>query len=250
MLLLEGIGGYTQQEFTLAPAMTATTRTEILTLLKRNGGHSVAELARELGLAPITVRQHLTRLERDGLLLSERGTRESGRPHHVYRLTAKAHAAAFPRRTDRIIELLVREIEGLEGRELEGLTGHEKTHLLLRRVAARLGDEYAPLLGSWNLSERVAFVTEVMHAEGGMAEWEEVEGGYEIRDFSCLFHRLLGHSGDAVCEWHQHFLTHTLAAEVRAVPCSETVGQCCRFVVADPPIPTSQLTNVESVLAY
>jgi predicted ArsR family transcriptional regulator len=229
--------------------MTATTRTEILTLLKRNGGHSVAELAQELGLAPITVRQHLTRLERDGLLLSERRARDSGRPHHVFRLTAKAHAAAFPRRSDRLIELLVREIEGLEGRELEGLTGHAKTHLLLRRVAARLGDEYAPLIGPWALAERVAFVTEVMHAEGGMAEWEQVAGGYEVRDFNCLFHRLLGHAGDEVCEWHLHFLSHTLAADVRAAPCSDTVGQCCRFVVAEPQSDSRQPTATETILA-
>ena len=47
------------------------TKGEILALLKRTGGHSVNELASTLTLAPITIRQHLTRLERDGLLLSE-----------------------------------------------------------------------------------------------------------------------------------------------------------------------------------
>jgi predicted ArsR family transcriptional regulator len=230
--------------------MTPSTRTEILTLLKRNGGHSVAELASELKLAPITVRQHVTRLERDGLLVADHRAGSSGRPHYVYKLTAKAHAAAFPRRTDRLIELLVREVGVLQGQELVGLSAQEKTLLVLDRVAQRFAHEYAPLLGDWQLPERVAFVTEVMHAEGGLAEWEKTAAGYEIRDFNCLFHRLLNQDGSEVCEWHQYFLSYTLAADVRAAPCSDTVGQCCRFIVSEPPAAVSaNRPGMESILA-
>ena len=69
-----------------------STKGEILALLKRNGGHSVSELAAALKLAPITVRQHLTHLQRDGLVVAEQGPQGSGRPHYIFRLTAKAHA--------------------------------------------------------------------------------------------------------------------------------------------------------------
>ena len=231
--------------------MTPSTRSEILILLKRSGGRSVAELAGELGLAPITVRQHLTRLERDGLLIADRCHNGTGRPHYVFRLTAKAHAAAFPRRSDRLIELLVREIGNMDGSELEGISSSERMCLVLRRVAQRLADEYAPLLGGWPLQERVSFVTEVMHAEGGLAEWERTALGYEIRDFNCIFHRLLEHEASAVCEWHQYFLSNTLAVEVRAAPCSDTVERCCRFVVMEPPtIPGGNRQGMETVLAH
>jgi predicted ArsR family transcriptional regulator len=215
--------------------MTASTKAKILILLKRNGGHSVAELASELNLAPITVRQQITRLERDGLLVAEQRASPSGRPHYVFRLTEKARASAFPQRTDRIVEILVREIGALEGAELEGRSSEEKTCLVLQRVAQRLASEYAPLLESWPLHERVSFVTEVMHAEGGLAEWEKTDVGFEIRDFNCLFHRLLNQEGSSrICEWHQYFLRHTLAADVRPLPCSDTVGECCRFIVIEP----------------
>src|SRR3990172_4653016 len=123
--------------------MPSNTRTEILALLKRNGGHTVNELAAPLGLAPITVRQHLTRLERDGLLVAEQRSGHVGRPQLVFRLTAKAHAAAFPRRSDRLVELLLREIGALDGSELEGLTPRQKTYLVLERLAQHLADEYA-----------------------------------------------------------------------------------------------------------
>jgi len=207
-----------------------TSKTEILALLKRNGGHSVNELASSLHLARITVRQHLTHLERDGLVAADRRSGASGRPTLVFRLTAKGHAAGFPRRSDRLAELLLREIGLLEGGELNGLSPQEKTSLVLQRLAHRLAEEYAPLLQGWPLGERVVFVTEVMHADGGFAEWVATDGGYEIRDFNCLFHRLLdGEQG--ICEWHRTFLSRMLGAEVRIAPCPGDNSACCRYLV-------------------
>jgi DeoR family suf operon transcriptional repressor len=209
------------------------TKAEILSLLKRNGGHSVSELAAALTLAPNTVRQHLTHLQRDGLVATETRANGNGRPHYHFRLTAKAHAAAFPRRSDRLVELLVREVGFLDGHELEGLTAGEKTHLILRRLAQRLADDFAPLLQGWPLQERIVFVTEVMHADGGFAEWEQTGRGYEIRDFNCLFHRLLAEDGAPgdICEWHRSFLSRMLGADVSVSPCADGTGQCCRYVI-------------------
>jgi predicted ArsR family transcriptional regulator len=213
-----------------------STKSEILALLKRNGRQSVGQLAQELKLAPVTIRQHLTHLERDGLVVAERGPANgTGRGHYVFRLTAKAHAAAFPRRSDRLVELLVREIGHLDEHELAGRSPRERTGLLLDRLAGRLAEEYEPVLRGWPLSERVAFVTEVMHVEGGFAECEETPNGYEIRDFNCLFHRLLNGDGASdVCAWHHTFLSRTLGAEVRVVPCPDPGQRCCRYLIEAP----------------
>jgi len=208
------------------------TKAEILALLKRNGGHSIGELAEALHLAPITVRQHVTHLQRDGLVARDPRPRPGTRARYAFRLTAKAHAAAFPRRSDRLVELLVREIGFLEGEELAGLGSREKTLLIVRRLAQRVAEEYAPLLQGWPLQERVVFVTEVMHADGGFAEWAKTDEGFEIRDFNCLFHRLLEQetSGD-VCEWHRSFLSRVLGADVRVNPCPDATNRCCRYVI-------------------
>ncbi len=203
------------------------TKGEILALLKRTGGHSVNELANTLALASITIRQHLTRLERDGLLLSEPKTNGSGRPHNVFRLSAKARAEAFPYRSDRIVELLIKEIGYLDGSELQGLSRRQKTFLVMERLAQRLASEYAPVIQGWSLQERVVFVTEVMQSDGGFAEWEKTERGFEIRDFNCLFHRLL--DGD-VCEWHSTFLKNVLGEDLHVEPCA-TDEHCCRYTV-------------------
>jgi len=203
------------------------TKSEILALLKRNGGHSVNELAEALDLAPITIRQHLTRLQRDGLLISEPRANGNGRPHYVFQLSAKAEAEAFPYRTDRIVELLIREIGHLDGSDLAGLSERGKTLFVLDRLARRLADEFAPLISEWPLRERVVFVTEVMRNDGGFAEWEETERGFEIRDYNCLFHRLL-ESG--VCEWHRKFLKEMLGDDVRVQP-RAGVDNCCGYEI-------------------
>jgi DeoR family suf operon transcriptional repressor len=203
------------------------TKAEILALLKRSGGHSVNELAAALDLAPITIRQHMTRLERDGLLLSEPQANGNGRPHYVFRLSTKAHAQAFPYRSDRIVELLIREIGHLDGADLEGRSEREKMFLVLERLARRLAGEYAPLLRGWPLQERVVFVTEVMQSDGGFAEWETTDRGFEIRDFNCLFHRLLNGS---VCEWHRTLLSNMLGEDVLVQP-SSGEGECCRYKI-------------------
>ncbi|MEX1255796.1 MAG: winged helix-turn-helix transcriptional regulator [Dehalococcoidia bacterium] len=206
------------------------TKVEIVALLKRNGGHSVKELAAALHLAAVTVRQHLTHLQRDGLIAAQQRPNGYARPSYVFRLTAKGHAASFPRRSDRLVELLVREISLLEGEELTGLSKQAKVSLVLQRVAFHLADEFTPFLRGWRLQERVAFVTEVMHADGGFAEWEAAEGGFEIRDFNCLFHRFF-QSENEVCEWHRSFLSRVLGTEVRVTPCPNGSAQCCRFVI-------------------
>jgi predicted ArsR family transcriptional regulator len=211
--------------------MTPTKR-EILAKLKRNGGRTVDELAGSLKLAPITVRQHLTALQRDELVKVERRRGPDGRRRFVFQLTARGHAT-FPRRSDRLAELLLVEVGRLEGCDLDGLAARQKVGLVLQRLAHNLAQEYTPLLQGWRLEERVAFVAEALHADGGFAEWERTEQGYEIRDYNCLFHNLANGNGD-LCEWHQSFVSQVLGAEVRAVPCPDNGSPCCRYLVICP----------------
>jgi len=60
-----------------------STKTEILAHLKRNDGSTVDGIASSLNLAPMTVRQHLMALERDGMVRAEEVRRFVGRPLDV-----------------------------------------------------------------------------------------------------------------------------------------------------------------------
>jgi predicted ArsR family transcriptional regulator len=127
------------------------------------------------------------------------------------------------------VALLVAEIGNLAGTSLAAETAPSLRKLVLRRIAERLAQDYQPLLGKWPLRERVAFVTEVLHAEGGLAEWQSGDRGFEIRDYSCLF----AGAGQTTCDWHEYFLSSALDAPVEAVQCPEDDGRCCSFRVVE-----------------
>ena len=93
-----------------------TTRQEILQHLQRNGRATVKELGQLLGLTSTGIRQHLTVLERDGLVLAREERGGVGRPTLVYSLTDKAEAL-FPRSYDELANNLLEEIRASEGRE-------------------------------------------------------------------------------------------------------------------------------------
>src|SRR5437773_10163332 len=57
-----------------------STRMEVLELLRRKGRSSAETIASDLGVTPNAVRQHLTNLERDGLVVSHPERSGRGRP--------------------------------------------------------------------------------------------------------------------------------------------------------------------------
>src|SRR3990172_4480018 len=103
-----------------------STRQQILQYLQRHGRATVKELGQLLGLTSTGIRQHLTVLERDGLVAAREERGRVGRPTLVYSLTEKADGL-FPKTYDLLASVLLEEIRTDEG--------NEKLHQLLHRVS-------------------------------------------------------------------------------------------------------------------
>lgn len=208
-----------------------STKGRLLTLLKRTGGCTVDGLAAAVALAPMTVRQHLAVLERDGLVRAEEMRNGPGRPRHVYRLTERAEEA-FPKRYDRLATALLHEIGELDAAELDGLTALQKQDLLLTKLAEREARRHAARLAGKPLRERVAAVTGLLQDDGGLAEWQHTDDGYEIRDYNCVY-RAVAQDQPAICTWHVSLLGRLLGAPVSCEQPISRGGACCRFVICD-----------------
>jgi predicted ArsR family transcriptional regulator len=206
-----------------------STKSEILALLKRSGGSTVEVLASALGLARMTVRQHLATLERDELVTAREVRRPTGRPHFVYSLSDKGEEA-FPKRYDRLADMIIDEVALLDSSEIEGLSPAEKKGLLFRKLARRVAAQYAPRLGGRCLEERVSKVAEILEAESGFAEWRKVGGGYEILDYNCVY-RKVAENQEEVCAWHRELIRLLLGGKARAVEFQSVGGDRCRFVI-------------------
>jgi predicted ArsR family transcriptional regulator len=198
-------------------------------LLKRVGSTTVEEAAAALSVASMTARQHLTGLERDGLVDSTKVRRATGRPHYLYRLTPRGEEL-FPRRFDVVAKLLLQEVGRLLAEDIDGLEADEKRSLVIQRAADRLAEGLGGLGSGLSLAERVAAATAVLQGIGGFAEWNETEDGYEIRDYNCFFAHIEMEESNG-CEWHQQLLTRLLDHPVVEDVFSKGSTQCCRYLV-------------------
>lgn len=173
-----------------------STRQQILEYLQRSGRGTVKELGQLLGLTSTGIRQHLTVLERDGLVAAREERGRVGRPTLVYSLTEKADSL-FPKAYDLLANVLLEEIRATEG--------NEKLHYILQNVAHRLAAPYAERVEGKPLTERVQEATQILEEQGCLVDWSESDGEYFIDEFTCPFPKTAARDR-AVCALHVEFV--------------------------------------------
>jgi predicted ArsR family transcriptional regulator len=206
-----------------------TSKEQILTHLKRAGSATVDGLANALGLARMTVRQHLTALERDGLVASREERQRTGRPHLVSTLSDSGEEF-FPKRYDRLAGLVLQEVALLDADEIAGLTAQEKKQVLLSKMAERVFKENESVVQGKTLAERVAAATRILQDEGGFAEWKGEDKSFEIINYNCVYRRVAGSHGD-LCQFDMSLISRLLGEEVRCDQFMSQGAENCRFIV-------------------
>ena len=184
------------------------TRQEILEYLRRNGEATVKELGALLGLTSTGIRQHLTVLERDGLIAVRETRGRVGRPALVYSLTSEG-SALFPNRYDELANFLLDE--------MRAIAGSQGMQTVLMRVAARAAEPYEARLRNKDLAGRIAEATAIINERGSVATIEVgAEGEYLINQFTCPFPNVARyHSG--VCALEVEFVRRLSGGDARLV---------------------------------
>jgi predicted ArsR family transcriptional regulator len=183
-----------------------STRQQILEYLQRHGRGTVKELGSLLGLTSTGIRQHLTVLERDGLVEAREERGRVGRPTLVYSLTGKADAL-FPKTYDLLATVLLEEMRATDG--------NEKLHQTLQRVARRLANPSRHRVDGKPLAERVKQTAAVLEEQGCMTDWKEgEEGEFYIDEYTCPFPKI-AERDRAVCALHVEFVRSLTGADTR-----------------------------------
>ena len=184
-------------------------------LLHEPQGLSVERLTADLAVTPSAVRQHLARLERDGLVERARQQPTRGRPEQLYALTLRGREI-FPRRYRHLAEGLIAEIgETIGQRKLEGV---------MRRMGKRAGDDLATDEGG---RASLASTAAAMRGLGYEAEMN-ADDPSEIVAYNCVFHRL-AERFPAVCQFDLAFLESATGDRVEHRECMVRGGKACRF---------------------
>jgi predicted ArsR family transcriptional regulator len=189
------------------------------TLLHNKPGETVDGLARKLGVSRNAVRQHLTALERDGVVTKGARQPSGGRPEQLYVLTSEGHEQ-FPRQYSWISELLLQALE----KRANGDLGHE-----LERMGEAIGKSLQSQIGDGTDEARIAALAALMAGLGydaRMAASDENEPVIEAQN--CVFHKLAFNRPD-VCRFDLAMMAASTDTIVEHRKCMARGAECCAF---------------------
>ncbi|MFB3785634.1 MAG: helix-turn-helix transcriptional regulator [bacterium] len=152
------------------------TRLQILALLKKNNRMTSKQVGDILGVTPMGARQHLTAMEKDGLVASEFVRQKAGRPALYFRLTSQSDCY-FPQNYEPMA------LEILKG--MENLQGREKIIEVFKLRKEKLVNDYKAALEKSDLKGSVQKLAEIRDLEGYMAELEENEAAFLLTEHNC-----------------------------------------------------------------
>ena len=196
-----------------------TTRQQILDYIRRQGRATVKDLDSFLKLTSTGVRQHLTVLEREGLVTAHEDRGRVGRPALVYKLTEKGDAL-YPKSYDQLANVLLEEV-----RELAGA---EALQTLLRRVATRFAEPYKERMEGKPLSERVREASQIIQERGCLAECSQDGDDWLISQYTCPFPNVAGQNS-CVCSLDVEFVRQLVGADARLTTSLLRGDDACTF---------------------
>lgn len=195
---------------------------ELLRLLLENkAGLTVEELSQTLQITRNAVRQHLSGLERDGLV-AQSGTRPTGgRPELLYLLSDKGREL-FPRHYSWFARLLIESVRREAGSEKLG----QRLRDMGSEVAGQLRSQ-APLPA--DPAGRIGKLAALMTDLGYGAKAAAAAGGEPgIEANNCVFHHLAAEYPE-VCEFDLALMATFVGEGVEHQECMVRGGKVCRF---------------------
>lgn len=201
-----------------------STRMEVLELLRRKGRLSAETIAGDLGLTTNAVRQHLTNLERDGLVVSQPERSGRGRPSHQFALTERADAV-FPKRYGQLATMVLQEVQEMGG--------PDALDEIFARVATRHAGAIEHELKGLEFEEKMRRIVAWIGRAGTLAEQSETAEGVKVTIHNCPF-RNTALKFPQVCSITPQLISRLTGAPVSQSESIHRHDPYCSFVVQRP----------------
>ncbi|HEY8173069.1 MAG TPA: winged helix-turn-helix transcriptional regulator [Dehalococcoidia bacterium] len=195
------------------------TRQDILDLLRRHTRATVKDIGEELGLTSTGIRQHLTVLERDGLVEAQEERGHVGRPALVYRLTSEGDAL-YPKRYDDLALALIEEARST--------LGPQALQSLMRGVAQRFAARYERRLEHKDRQERLEEVALILEERGNVVTLSIRDEDASIGKHTCPFWNVATQNS-AVCALDVQFIRQLTGGDARLTSSLLRGDDCCTF---------------------
>ncbi len=196
------------------------TRRSILQLLRRHGEMSAVELSAALEIGAVGIRQHLTALEREGLVYISGLRRNVGRPAHLYALTERAESF-FPKHYERLVCELIESVAAVGG--------DTAVSEVLEQRRKTLSADLAPKLAGKSRAAQVTVLADTLAAQGYMCECEQLENGdFLMTQYNCPFD-CVARRYPQICDQELRLYEDLLATPITRDMTIAEGGHCCRY---------------------
>jgi hypothetical protein len=128
-----------------------------------------------------------------------------------------------------MVTLLIEQAGRLEPGDVAGATADERRARLFRGAAETLAARHRAEVAALSGAAQMDRIAAILRSHGGFADWHDLGGEFELRDFSCVFRTSVG--DHVPCAWHESFLAAILGADVRAPIEPASCADCCRYIV-------------------
>lgn len=201
------------------------TRDRVLKTILTRQRCTINELADDVGINPISIRHHITRLQADRLVDSEEELHGVGRPRRVYFLT-EAGLEQFP---TRYMRLTLRLLE-----QLKETMPKPAVNQLFAQMAKELVDEYTEEAHAVGLSmeQRLVLMQKLLAEEGFNVEWEQKGEQYHIRETNCPYLHVSQRHPE-VCSVDQTLISAMLDVPAQKIKCVLNGDSYCTYVVTN-----------------
>lgn len=201
---------------------SSTPAGRVLKTIQMHGRASIKDVASDLGVTTSAVRLHLTQLQANGAIRTEKVREGVGRPYYVYSVTPEAHNL-FHKDYGELAKLLMEELGETQGTEaLQGV---------LRRVADRMAALYRDQVGGLALADRVNAWAELLDQRGVAVEIEKTADGFVLQEYGCPYQNV-ALENRAVCEMERQVMVRLLDSGVQLTECVLDGHRGCQFRIA------------------
>jgi len=202
--------------------MKSTREVVLQTLLEQNRC-TIWDLARAVGINPISVRHHIAKLEAEGTVSSEEERHGVGRPRRIYFLTEKG-LEIFP---SHYIHIANRLLQQIKSSFPEKGTKSFFDEIGKTIVSERIDQQQ---LKKMSMDERFALLKKIMAEEGVTIEWENIGKHYRIHVNQCPFYHV-GQSHNEICAIDNSIISEILLIEADFIESILKGNDQCLYVI-------------------
>lgn len=199
------------------------TRDRVLKTLLNKQRCTINELADEVGINPISIRHHITRLEAEGMVDSREELHGVGRPRRIYFLT-EAGLERFPTRYMRLTLRLLAQ--------MKEVMPQPAVDQMFAQIAQTMVHDFTSDTNTDGLTmeERLSLMQDILAKEGFNVEWQKQGNQYHIREISCPYLHIT-QSHPEVCSVDQTLISSLLSVPAQKIECVLNGDAHCTYIV-------------------